>query len=433
MPPPTEKEWDFEVRGLVAPQEPLGLPIPAYGGRSLPNVTSSVVRALGVDVSGAPAIAPPLADPIDPFRGRRAEGPIVVFLIDGFGGASFSAWTRGASSAGRRWAEHARPITTVFPTTTTSALVSLSTGTFPGRSGVAGYRQFLPAYGVVADLLRMTPVGIPHPESLVGPLWNPRTVSEAPAIFARGVKGTALSRDRFQGSGLTNLLYEGAEYVPYATASDLAHLLSRLLSRPDPPAVVYTYWDELDTVHHLRGPNDPLFGFEADRLAQLVAFVGRQLEPAVARSTTMLLTADHGQVPVDPARSLRVDLVPEIAREMARPLAGDRRSGYFSAKSGRLDALRAALERHLPRGSRIVEVPEAIRAGLFGPPPHHPELADRLGELLVFVPPPAGLTMVAPGRRESSLVLLGAHGGLAPEELVVPLVAAPISELAGAG
>jgi len=118
---------------------------------------------------------------------------------------------------------------------------------------------------------------------------------------------------------------------------------------------------------------------------------------------------------------------------MARPLAGDRRSGYFSAKSGRLDALRAALEHHLPRGSRIVEVPEAIRAGLFGPPPHPPELAHRLGELLVFVPPPAGLTMVAPGRRESSLVLLGAHGGLAPEELVVPLVAAPISELAGAG
>jgi hypothetical protein len=432
-PPPTEKEWEFEVHRLLEPRSPLGLPVPAYQGRSLPNVTSSVVRALGVEVSGNPALAPPLADPVDPFGGRRAEGPIVVFLADAFGGQSFATWSRGESPAGRRWAGFARPITTVFPTTTTAALVSLSSGTFPGRSGVVGYRQFLPAFGVVADLLRMTPVGVHHPESLVGPLWNPGIVSQSPPVFRRGVTGIALSRDRFQGTGFTRMLYDGAEYVPYVTASDLAHLLLELLSRPKPPAVIYTYWDELDTVHHFRGPTDSLFGFEADRLAHLVEYVGRHLEPGRARSVKLLLTADHGQVPVDPERCLRVDLVPEIAREMVRPLAGDRRAGYFQALPGRVDALHEALDRHLPRGSRIVEVPEAIAAGLFGPPPHHPELAQRLGELIVFVPPPHGLTSVAPGARASTVDFRGGHGGLAPEELVVPLVAGSMADLAGPG
>jgi len=431
MAPITEKEWEFEVRSLVEPRGPLGLPIPAYDGRSLPNVTSTVVRALGIEVSGEPSLAPPLVDRLDPFRGRRAEGPIVVFLADAFGGLSFADWSRGESPAGRRWAQYARPITTVFPTTTTAALVSLSTGVVPGRTGVVGYRQYLPAFGVVADLLKMTPVGVAHPESLVGPLWSTGLVSQAPPVFRRGVPGIALSRDRFQGTGFTRLLYDGAEYVPYTTASDMAHLLRTLLSRPTPPAVIYTYWDELDTVHHFRGPTGDLFGFEADRLAQLVEYVGRHLDPGRARSTRLLLTADHGQVPVDPQSTLRIDLVPEIARELARPLGGDRRAGYLQALPGREEALRAALERHLPRGSRMIGVPEAIAAGLFGPPPHHPELAQRLGELLVFVPPPHGLTMVAPGAKVSTTDFRGGHGGLAPAELVVPLVAGSIAELAG--
>jgi len=431
--PPAANEWESEVHRLVEPQAPLGLPRPAYDGRSLPNVTSSVVRSLGVEVVGDPGVAPPLTDSLDPFQGRRAEGPVVVFLADGFGGFSFATWARGPSDAGRRWRAFARPITTVFPTTTTAALVSLSTGTYPGRNGVVGYRQFLPAFGVVADLLRMTPVGVPHPESLVGPIWTPGIVSAAPSVFSRGVPGLALSRDKFRGTGFTRLLYEGAEYVPYATASDLAHQLLSLLSRPTPPPLIFTYWDELDTIHHLRGPTDPLFGFEADRLAHLVEFVGRHLEPARARSATLLVTADHGQVALHPGSSLRLDLEPEIVREMARPLAGDRRAGYFQALPGRTDHLRAALERRLPPGSRIVPVADAIAGGWFGPPPHHPELSTRLGELLVFVPPPYGLTMVPPGAKASTLEFFGGHGGLAPAELVVPLVAGSVAELAGIG
>jgi len=433
MAPPTGKEWEFEVRQLLEPRAPLGLPVPAYGGRSLPNVTSSVVRALGVELSGAMPIAPPLEDAVDPFHGRRAEGPVVVMLVDGFGGVPFAAWSREESPAGSRWGTFARPITTVFPTTTTSALVSLSSATPPGRNGVVGYRQFLPSFGIVADLLRMTPVGVPHPESLVGPLWSPAIVSASPPIFARGVSGTALSRDKFRGTGFTSLLYEGAEYVPYATASDLAHLLVELLSRTKPPAVIYTYSDELDTIQHLRGPRDSTFRFEADRIAHLVAHVGARLDPARARATKMLVTADHGQVPMDPARALRLDLVPEIAREMVRPLAGDRRAGYFEPVPGRRDALRAALERHLPRGSRILPVADAIAGGLFGPPPHHPELAQRIGEWIVLVPTPHGLTMVAPGGKASPLEFYGGHGGLAPEELIVPLIAGSVADLAGVG
>lgn len=422
---------DPRFSALLRTDPGTGLLVPAYDGRSLPNVAATVARAAGSFPDGPPELAPSLAPELDPFRGRRPEGPIVVMLADGFGWYPFERWSATRTNpAGSRWGRLARPITTVFPTTTVPALVSLSSASCPSQNGVVGYRQFLPRFGVVADLLKMSPVGVAHPETLVGADWTPSLVSGRASIFRQGVEGVALSRDRFEGSGLTRLLYDGARYVPYSTASDLAHQLAHLIGRADPPPVIFTYWDELDAVHHRRGPADRLFDFEADRLAHLFEYVSAEVAPARARATRVLVTADHGQVPVEPARQLRVDLVPELAREMSRPLAGDRRAGYFAALPGRVDALRAALERHLPPGSRIVPVADALRAGLYGPSPWHPELEIRLGDFLAFVPVPTGLVSLPPGGRPSAAgEFLGGHGGLTPEELVVPLVSGTLAEL----
>lgn len=421
-----------EVARLTAVDPRIGVPVPAYDGRSLPNVGASVVAAVGGAVGGDPPMAPPLAPDLDPFRGGRAAGPVVVLLVDGFGWESFVGWRASGTPGAERWGSLARPITTVFPTTTAAALVSLSSATPPSRHGVVGYRQFLPRFGLVADILKMAPVGASATDSLVGPEWTPELVSAAPSIFRRGVRGVAVSRDKFEGTAFTRLLYDGATYVPYATASDLAHQLIGQLERPDPPSVIYAYWDELDMVHHLRGPRAPLFDFEADRLVHLIDHVARHLPRGRAERTTLLVTADHGQVDVDPAHQLRVDAEPELARAMGRPLAGDRRAGYFAAAPGREDELDRALARHLPHGSRVIRAEEAVAAGLFGPPPYHPELLARIGDRIAFVPAPTGLISVPPGRRPPSRELLGGHGGLAPSELVVPLIAGPLRAFARA-
>lgn len=417
------------VADLLQPRGPRGLPLPAYSGRSLPNVARSVADAVGARLADGPPLVPPLQSDVDPFAGRAAAGPVVVFLVDGFGWYPFDAWVRNSGNgAAAGWGARARPITTVFPTTTSAALTSLSSAVPPGRNGVVGYRQFLPAWGVVADLLKMSPVGAPGRDGLVGPAWTPSAVSGAPSLFRRGMPGSAVSRDEFEGSGFTRLLYDGAEYVPYATASDQVHQLTRVLSRDPPPTVVYTYWDELDAVHHLRGPAADLFSFEADRLAHLVATLARSLPPARARATTLLVTADHGQVSIAPEAQLRVDQIPDIARELARPVAGDRRAAYLSALPGRLPALRTALDRHLPAGSVVLPVDEALEGGLFGPPPFHPEVVARIGELIAFVPEPSGLFQVPPGHPLPTRVIHGAHGGLSPPELLIPLVAGPLAD-----
>ncbi len=409
------------------PHDELGLPRPAYGGRSNANIVPSLVRALGGPREG---LLPPLERGLDPFDGRAPPGPVVVVVVDGLGWNSL----QGALAATddpllRRWSEPSDPITTVFPTTTVAALVSVSTGAAPAQHGAAGYRLYLPGFGVVADLLKMMPVGLASPESLVGPSWSPQVITDAPTIFRRLGTGVAISRESFRSTGFTRLLYDGAEYRGYATASELAHELARTLtSRPLPP-IVYAYWDEFDTVQHLRGPAPRHARFELERLAHLLAHVAEDLGSA-AQDVTVLLTGDHGQVEVRRELQLAVDEHPDLLAQMSRPIGGDRRGAYFAAAPGKEDGLARDLERYLPPGSRRVGIPDALAGGLFGPGPWHPEIEVRLGTFLALPVRGSGIVQHLPGATRPTRHLAGGHGGLEADELLVPLVHARLSELA---
>jgi hypothetical protein len=404
--------------------------MPAYEGASLPNLTATVARHLRGDGDSLEGLAPALDPTVDPLKGRRPEGPVVILLVDGLGWSAFQRWTATSTTlAARRWSPMARPITTVFPTSTASALVSLSTGATPSHHGIVGYRQYLPAFGVVADMLKMTPVGAPAPEGLVGPQWTPSLITGVPSVFRRGLRGAAVSRDRFQETGFTRLLYDGAEYLPWTTASDLAVQISELLDRPRPPDLLLAYWDELDTVSHFYGPAEALDRFELDRIGHLVKFVAHRVTASIARKTSFWITGDHGQVPLDPERQIDLALHPAVTREMIRPLAGDRRASYLAARPGRLDRLQEAIEPLLPPGTGVQSMDAAIDAGLWGPAPFHPEMRERLGDLLILPPPPWGLVQRFPGSAPPRRTLFGAHGGLTPEELAVPLVGGTLDAL----
>jgi Type I phosphodiesterase / nucleotide pyrophosphatase len=419
-----------EVARLIAPAGPLAVPIPAYGGRSLPNLTSSVVRALGHEPP-AGALAP-LDERLDPFGGRRAEGPIVLFVVDGLGYGRLAAAARSRGGPLESvWLAHASPITSVFPTTTTVALTSLSTASSPSRHGLVGYRQYLPRFGAVVDMLRMSPHGVAQEDAFVGPAWSPSVVLGAPTIFRDGIRdAVAVSRDRFEGRGFTRMLYDGAQYEPYLGYADFAAALAQVLGRRPPPPLVFAYWDELDTVSHLRGPGSPSVDLELERLHALLGYVARSLGPGAAGATTVLVTADHGLVPAEPERQSAFDADPEVADRLIGPPTGDRRVGFLRARPGQLEPLERAVLATLPKGARSIRAEEAIRGGLFGPPPYHPELLERVGDLVVLVPSPGGITYTLPGRSPSRRGLLGAHGGLEADELVVPLIAARLDRFA---
>lgn len=418
-----------EALELLRPDRALGVPIPGYLGRSLPNLASSIARTQGHDALGP---LPPLDAALDPFGGRRAEGTVVVLLVDGLGlGALLAAARTEGAPVARSWAARARPITSVFPSSTTTALTSLSTAAAPSQHGVVGHRLYLPRFGSVVELLRMAPLGGPADNSLVGPEWSPSLVSGVPTVFQRGVRATAVSRDRFEGTGFTRMIYDGARYASYATFAGLGHELRALLAGESPPPLLFVYWDELDMALHRYGRGAGLTAFEVERLGGLLAWVARGLSPSARQATRVVVTADHGLVSSAPSAQLEVDRLPSLADKLARPPSGDRRAAFFQPRAGALAALRTELEERIHGAGRVLSTSQAIDAGLLGPGPFHPELAERVGELVVLPDAPGGVLYRLPGT-PTKFASVGAHGGLDPEELLVPLVAGSLDEL-GAG
>ena len=407
---------------------------PDYDGGALPSVGRSLLRAAGVEADGAPVpLAPPLRDGLDPFGGRRSEGPVVLVLIDSLGWCAFRDSPALERPGLVEWAEAARPITSVFPSTTTAALTALSTATPPGRNGIVGHRQYLPRWGVVADMLRLAPMTTPGQDTLLGAGWTPRDLTPAPTIFELGLRGVVISRDKFARTGFTRLLYHGAEYRPYSTASDLAVELVGVLGRAEPPDVILVYWDELDTVHHLRGPDPALFDLELERVRSLLAWAAERVAPERRRATQLWVTGDHGQVPATEAANVALDREERLMARLTHPPSGDRRAGFFEVGGGEVGAFREELLALLPSGSLGMPMAEAVDEGLFGPGPYHAELARRTGNLLVLPASPAGLTYAAPGDPVPRRIFAGAHSGLEREELWVPFIAGPFDELARTG
>jgi hypothetical protein len=77
------------------------------------------------------------------------------------------------------------------------------------------------------------------------------------------------------------------------------------------------------------------------------------------------------------------------------------------------------MEKTWPNQFYLLDSDYAIHHGLFGPGKEHPELAERCGELVVMA---RGTAFLWWANKPDPLI--GRHGGLTPEEMRVPFLAA---------
>jgi hypothetical protein len=86
-----------------------------------------------------------------------------------------------------------------------------------------------------------------------------------------------------------------------------------------------------------------------------------------------------------------------------------------------MEAVREYIERTWPNQFAVVDPLYAASAGLFGPGEQHPRLAERVGDLLLIARGQAYLWW-----EHTENHMHGRHGGLHPEEMLVPFLAAPL-------
>jgi hypothetical protein len=291
-----------------------------------------------------------------------------------------------------------RPITTVAPSTTSSALTSITTGVPPGEHGLVGYR--IVVHGEVLNVLRWSTTAGDAIQTL-----PPPKIQTVPPFL--GQRPPVVTRAEYRHSGFSGAHLDGVRFWGYRTVATLVTEIERLLQDSEP--FIYGYYDGLDKVAHE-------YGLGAHYEAEL-NFVDRVVEYLLSRlppEAILLVTADHGQVDVGDGL---LPVAPDVLANCSMQ-SGEGRFRWLHARPGRVRDVLDAAKAHHGGDAWVLERDEVIACGWLGPRVGD-VAASRLGDVaLVAHAPVAFHDPYDTGPFE----LVGRHGSLTPAEMWVPLL-----------
>lgn len=374
-----------------------GFVSPAYGERSLGEVIPAVAAALGSEVLP------------DPGWNLPSAPAYVVLLVDGLGARLLQRHAHLAPFLASLH-EAVPSATAGVPSTTATSLTSMGTALPPGAHGMVGYTSRVPGSGMLLNALQW--------DKRVDPLvWQPH-----PTAFDRlsssGVGVTVVSKREFEGSGLTVASQRGARYIGSDRVGEritavIEARARRLGVRQNETSLSYVYEGDLDWTGHRYGVDSPQWRHQlisVDRFAQ-------QLRGALDDDTRLVVIADHGMVDCPPQDRVDVDRRPELRKGLAL-LGGEARLRHLYAVDGAADELAGAWSEGLGERPLVLTRDEAIAAGWFGPV--REEVLPRIGDVVVAA---RGVFGVFSKRRfPGELKLIGVHGSLTAEELLIPVL-----------
>jgi len=382
--------------------------LPDYRGGSIVNLMASLVQARG----GDPGIYPPLRE-LDPqaLAGRRH---IVLLVIDGLGHRQLLRSAAGATLRARL----AGVMTSVFPTTTASAVTSFLTGVAPQQHGLTGWHMWFRELGSVLAVLPGRPrfggVSLGDCGIDLGRLLGHVPVFDRLATPCVSVAPAHIAHSDF------NRAHQGrARVISHDSLATLNDAIVRAVTETRGPAFTYAYWPQLDSLAHQHGVASEAV---AGHLAEIDAAFA-ELQTRLAGSDTLLIvTADHGIIDTAPAQDVLLDDHPVLADCLALPLCGERRASYCYVRPGRRDTFEDYCRDVLAPCAELYPSHELIEGGWFGLGEPHPRLAERVGDYTLLMRDNHVITDRLFGERPFRQV--GVHGGLSEDELYVPLVLA---------
>jgi hypothetical protein len=413
-------DW-IAARGWVAPD---------HGGACFAGIPGTIAQLLAGESPRAPLPAS-LTAGLD----ARYERVVLVY---------FDAL--GLDLAGRH-AEHpllARAadegifarITSQFPSTTTVHMPTIHSGLPVGEHSLYEWFVLEPSLDRLIAPLPFTYAGEGQP-ALLGDL-EPAELYPATTLYEwladRGVSSVVAGAVGNATSPASGALLRGSSrQLGWLDVEDGLTRLADTFAELPAPAYAFAYLETIDTLMHKVGPGEPQRSLVDEEVTHLLDVIERALLRRLPAGTLLLLTADHGMTPVSPLETVYVN-VGKAGAELAahvrigsdpdrHPLApaGSCRDLFLHAVPGHVDDLVAALERRFGERAEIRRTTELLDGGLFGPDPSQ-RLRERLADVVVLPVLGEAAYWYTPGRFRQAL--WGQHGGLTPQEMEIPLVAA---------
>jgi len=380
---------------------------PDYTGGGIVNLVASIAARFG-HRTGYRSLGglPPLK--------LQHYKKIVLVVVDGLGweflqGQGDGGFLRGLVS-GR--------MTSVFPSTTASAVATFATGTAPVEHGVTGWFTHLRELGTVAKILFSRPRhgGAAYPENGV-PMSQ---LVRAPSLFGRLKAGCFLvTPAEIANSEFNRAISAGATPLGYRSLEGFCLNIGRALESGHGPIYVSAYWPRLDELAHRHGCQSRQVW---EHFMEIDAALHRLCGRYAGDGTIFLITADHGLADTPPRRCIDLGSHPKLSQCLVLPLCGEPRLAYCYVHPDRAAFFRMYVRSQLGHACRMFDRRHLIEAGYFGPKRPKPWFHHRVGDYILAMKD--GWTMRDFLPNEEGLMLAAGHGGMTAAEMLVPLIVA---------
>lgn len=399
---------------------------PRYDGASVGNIAATVAQSLGATLH-AGTLPPLQAD----LLGDLADGVqrVVVLVMDALGwGQLQQTMLKYPELVFHRLAKEGRlqPITTTFLSTTTSVLSTIWSGYSPAQHGQLAFEMYMREWLMAVESISFSPVHAPFSRGLLDWGFDPEKFQPIPTLgmqlAVQGVLSYTVISKAFTDSPLSRMNFKGMREVRgHVTASDFWLKLRDVLKEHRGQRFMLAgYWSPVDTLSHKEGPLSEIVEAEIASIGLLMEklFLDK-LEPEDREGTLLLMTADHGQI-MCPAESAVIwDEHPVLQAGLSMRPVGESRVPFFHVRRGYYERVWDYLQENFAEQFYFLPGEEVLDSGLLGPGRPYVETLPRLGDIVGI----SKGTSFFERDREKLGLLRGRHGGLSPEEMLVPLLA----------
>lgn len=347
---------------------------------------------------------------------RKGYKNVILLVLDGMGTDMLVQDLSDRDFLRRNFVHN---LTSVFPSTTASAMTSFYTGVSPNEHGWLGWSLFFKEFCRTVDVFTNTDtytkqtVAVTNAAEFVMPYETIyKSIAQSPVC---NVQPFTISQSK------VNIAENGNIHKTADKFERVCELIKLICdSRQD--TFTYIQWCSPDDTAHRTG-------CYSDETKEKLRGISDMLEKAfdTLTDTVMIITADHGMT--DISDELLIDRIPEICECLILPPFIESRAMSFFVKPDRKSDFERAFARNTGHDFMLIPRKEIFGKNLLGLGKTHPKVYDFIGDYLACAVSDIGLRYRTLTMKPKTMNKAN-HGGLTEEEMTVPLIiaASPLSD-----
>ncbi len=384
------------------------MPLPDYEGNSIVNLMSSLGQALACQLNDYPTAT---NLPVDEIRDSRN---LVLLVIDGLGYEYLCNYGSGSILH-----HHLRSsMTSVFPSTTATAITTFMTGLAPQQHGLTGWHTYLKELGCVTAVLPFRP-------RVASSGFNSNTI-DVHKLYGHTPLFDLINRPSYVVApewiihSEYNVAHSGSALLHgYNSLAQCFQNIEYVVKSSQRRKYIYAYWPDFDRYSHESGCSNVKVN---KHFVELDNAFGKLLKDLDGTDTTIIVTADHGFIDTETDKIIHLSDHPVMQDSLVLPLCGEPRAAYCYVHPHKQQQFTDYVDHELSDFVELKSSESLVTGGYFGSGKMHTGLYDRIGHYALIMRENYVLKDRLAG--EPPFIHIGVHGGISSQEMFVPLIVA---------